>query len=146
MGRMRVALAASAAVALSFAGTAPAHAGASGGGAATGTFSCVDRVESFALDAPAFVFNGAVGALRMTGTTGCAGASVLADGGVGTFALAGPNVACEAIGGGWTWIAGELRLVVGGPCTVAGGTENVMFLLEAIGGAGTFAGAVVVAP
>lgn len=127
-------------------GTAPAHAATFGGGAATGTYSCVAGTASFSVPAPVFVFNGAVGSWQLTGTTSCTGLSLLADTGGGTFDVQGPGVTCTGIGGVWTAVAGHLQLVVGGPCTVAGGSENVQFLVEGAIAAGTIAGAVVVAP
>jgi hypothetical protein len=143
-----VTMAAGAAAAFALAGAAPADAATYGGGAVTGTLVCSNGEAAVTLDSPAFVFNGAAGPLHASGTTGCIGSLLVDSGGSATFQLEGPGVSCGAgFGGGWLTTGTHLTLILGGPCTFAGGGgENVQFVVDAQLAAGTFAGAAAVSP
>ncbi len=118
-----------------------AHVG--GGGYASGTFTCDGTAASMTLVSPFHVFNGDVGNLIVTATSDCDASLTSVDHGNGTADLTGPGVTCTGIG--WSWIR-EGTLVrgdLGGPCTLADGTdEGVLFTLDGTVAAGSFNGTI----
>ena len=145
---LTIAAGAVATIALAGSPSAPAHAVTIGEGAVVGSIApCVGGQTTITFDSPAFQFDGHVGALHASGPSDCLGGSLLVDGGSDLAVdVTGPGFACSDLGGAWTRVGAELRLIVGGPCTFTGGAgpRNMQLLVEGALAAGTLAGAVVV--
>jgi len=122
----------------------PAHAVTIGEGAVTGSIDpCVGGQTNISFDSLAFAWGDQIGPLHASGPSNCGGWSVLAESGYDlAIDVNGPGLDCPDLGGAWTQVGPELRLIIGGPCTFTGGAapRNLQFIVEAAYASGLFVG------